>query len=100
MYRCETDSDREVLERLGPGDRFINERVSYDERYDGPPLLSVSEEQSHRFPQVCNIRSGDHELSYRENKLGCARGVIWAFAFEAAMLIVIAICWKLHFFLR
>jgi hypothetical protein len=32
--------------------------------------------------------------------LGCARGVVWAFVFEAALIIAIAIFWKLRFSLR
>ncbi len=52
------------------------------------------------FPHVANVRSVDPELLHNENKLGCARGVIWAFIFEAALIIAIAVFWKLRFFLR
>ena len=51
-------------------------------------------------PQVGNVRSVDPELIYNEDKLGCARGVVWAFVFEAALIIAIAIFWKLRFSLR
>ncbi len=33
-----------------------------------------------------------HEKSY---KLGCARGVMFAFAFQALLAIGVAVCWKL-----
>jgi hypothetical protein len=51
-------------------------------------------------PQVCNVRSVDPELLYNEDKLGCARGVVWALVFEAAAIAAIAICWKLRFSMR
>jgi hypothetical protein len=49
------------------------------------------------FPQVCNVRSVDRELLYYEDKLRCARGVVWAFVFEAALIVASAIFWKLSF---
>jgi hypothetical protein len=51
-------------------------------------------------PQLCNIRSVDPELLHNENKLGCARGVLWAFVLEAALLVAIAIFWKLRLSMR
>jgi hypothetical protein len=79
MYQYETGSHPGVQERFGPMDDVSNEKT---------------------FPQVANVRSVDPELLYNEDKLGCARGVIWAFVFEAALIIVIAIFWKLRFFWR
>jgi hypothetical protein len=52
------------------------------------------------FPQVCNVRSVDSELLYNEDKLGCARGVMWALVFEAALIVAIAIVWKLRVSMR
>jgi hypothetical protein len=52
------------------------------------------------FPQVCNVRSIDPELLYNEDKLGCARGVVWAFVFEAALIVAIIILWKLSYSMR
>jgi hypothetical protein len=52
------------------------------------------------FPQICNVRSVDPELLYNEDKLGCARGVVWALVFEAALIVAIAIFWKLRFSMR
>jgi hypothetical protein len=49
------------------------------------------------FPQVCNVRSVDPELLCSENRLGCARGVVWAFVLEAALIVAIAMFWKLRF---
>jgi hypothetical protein len=34
------------------------------------------------------------EREEREDKLGCARGVIFAFAFQAVLGIGVALCWK------
>lgn len=40
------------------------------------------------------------EQLYREDKLGCARGVIWALVFEAGLVIAAVIYWKLRLFAR
>jgi hypothetical protein len=42
----------------------------------------------------------DAEQLYREDKLGCARGVVWALAFEAGLVIAALIYWKLRLFAR
>jgi hypothetical protein len=44
--------------------------------------------------------SVDAEQLYREDKLGCARGVIWALIFEAGLVIAAVIYWKLRLFAR
>jgi hypothetical protein len=33
-----------------------------------------------------------------EDKLGCARGVLWSLIFEAAMAAAVVLLWKSHFF--
>jgi hypothetical protein len=100
MYRYETDGHRGVQECLTLTDDVSNQKTSHDELPLGIRSLPEFVEQLQSFPQVGNVRSVDPELLYSENKLGCARGVIWAFVFEAALIIVIAIFWKLRFFLR
>ncbi len=42
----------------------------------------------------------DAEQLYREDKLGCARGVVWALIFEAGLVIAALIFWKLRLFAR
>jgi hypothetical protein len=79
MYRYETGSNPEVQERFGPMDDVINEKT---------------------FPQVANVRSVDPELLYNEDRLGCARGVVWAFILQTALIVAIAIFWKLRFIWR
>jgi hypothetical protein len=49
------------------------------------------------FAQVANVRSVDPELLYNEDKLGCARGIIWAVVVQTALIVAIAILWKLRF---
>ena len=44
--------------------------------------------------------SGDVEQLYREDKLGCARGVVWALIFEAGLVVAALIYWKLRLFAR
>jgi hypothetical protein len=42
----------------------------------------------------------DAEQLYREDKLGCARGVVWALIFEAGLVAAALIYWKLRLFAR
>jgi hypothetical protein len=44
--------------------------------------------------------SVDAKQLYREDKLGCARGVVWALVFEAALVVAALIYWKLRLFAR
>jgi hypothetical protein len=97
MYQYETESHQGVQERFGPMDDVSNGKTSHDALHTGMGFIPVLEDQSQTFPQVANVRSVDLELLYNEDKLGCARGVIWAFVFEAALIIAIAIFWKLRF---
>jgi hypothetical protein len=62
------------------------------------PTDDVNTEKT--FPQVANVRSVDPELLYNEDKLGCARGIIWAVVLQTALIVAIAILWKLHFVWR
>jgi hypothetical protein len=57
-------------------------------------------EQPQAFSQVGHVCSVDYELLVNEDKLGCARGVMWAIVFEAAMMIAGVILWNLRFSLR
>jgi len=50
--------------------------------------------------RVVDASSVDPEQLYDEDTLGCARGVVWAVVFQAALVIAVAVGWKLHFFLR
>jgi hypothetical protein len=79
MYQYKTGSHPGVQERFGPTD-------------------DVNIEEA--LPQVANVRSVDPELLYNEDKLGCARGIIWAVVLQTALIVAIAILWKLHFVWR
>jgi hypothetical protein len=50
--------------------------------------------------QVESDRAGDHELPRGENPLGCARGVLFALALEAGLVLAIAAFWRLFSFHR
>lgn len=50
--------------------------------------------------RVVDANSADPEQLYDEDTLGCARGVVWAVIFQAALVIAVAVGWKLHFFLH
>jgi hypothetical protein len=49
---------------------------------------------------VIDSCSADAKQLYREDKLGCARGVVWALIFEAGLVIAALIYWKLRLFAR
>jgi len=51
---------------------------------------------SMRTAEVC---SEDRERLYREDKLGCARGVFWVLVFQAVAAVAVAICWSLYILL-
>ena len=44
--------------------------------------------------------SVDAKQLYREDKLGCVRGVVWALVFEAGLVVAALIYWKLRLFAR
>jgi hypothetical protein len=44
---------------------------------------------------VADVSSTNPEEAYDEDKLGCARGVVFAVAFQAALVVLVAVCWKL-----
>ena len=100
MYQYETGSHPGVQERFDSMDHVSIEKTSHEAEHTAIRFSPVLLEQSQAFPQVANVRSVDPELLYNEDKLGCARGVIWAFVFEAAVIAAISIFWKLHFLWR
>lgn len=51
-------------------------------------------------PYFANLRSVDLRQLEAEDKLGCARGVLWAIVFEAALGVVGVLYWKFHFLHR
>jgi hypothetical protein len=44
---------------------------------------------------VADVSSTNPDEVYYEDKLGCARGVVFAVAFQAALVVLVAVCWKL-----
>ena len=63
-----------------------------------PELRIVRREESILALNVADVCSDDPEQLYYENKLGCARGVVFALAFQTVLVTIGAVCWKL--FLR
>jgi hypothetical protein len=66
----------------------------------GIQAMPVMVRRSQTLPHVANVRSVDPEQLYSEDKLGCARGVVWALVFQAALVIVAVVCWELHVLTR
>jgi hypothetical protein len=56
--------------------------------------------RSKRTIHVIDGCSVDAKQLYREDKLGCARGVVWALVFEAGLVVAALIYWKLRLFAR
>jgi hypothetical protein len=65
-----------------------------------PALRIVVGNKSIVSMRVVDASLVDPEQLYDEDTLGCARGVVWAVVFQAALVIAVAVGWKLHFFLR
>jgi hypothetical protein len=61
------------------------------------PVLLEKPQTSSQVGHVCSV---DPELLVNEDKLGCARGVMWAIVFEVALIIAAVILWNLRFSLR
>jgi hypothetical protein len=60
------------------------------------PTLFISPSQAQAYEEdLCWL---DKEQWEAEDKLGCARGVVWALIFEAALAAVAVLYWKFHFF--
>src|ERR1700677_4245999 len=100
MYQYEAELHQVVQERFRLTDDVNSGKTSNDALHKGIRSLPTFLELSRTVSQVGNVRSVDPELIYDEDKLGCVRGVVWAFVFEAALIIAIAIFWKLRFSLR
>ena len=60
-----------------------------------PELRIVRRSESIVSLNVAEVCSDNPEEMYYEDKLGCARGVVFALAFQAALVVVVAVCWKL-----
>jgi hypothetical protein len=88
MYQYEAELHQIVPER---------EKTWKDALHPGIRSLPMLLEQSRTVSQVGNVRSVDPELIYNGDKLGWARGVVWAFVFEALLIIACAIFWRLRF---
>jgi hypothetical protein len=60
-----------------------------------PELRIVRRAESIVAVNVADVCADDPQALYYEDKLGCARGVLYALAFQALLVIGIALCWKL-----
>ena len=86
MQQFEASLSEGVHKTLGPSEGVSNSPVAV--------------RRSKTSPYVIDGCSVDAEQLYREDKLGCARGVVWALIFEAGLVIGVLVCWKLHLFAR
>jgi hypothetical protein len=60
------------------------------------PELRIVRKAEHIIDvNVADVCSDNPEELYYEDKLGCARGVVFALAFQGALVVLAAVCWKL-----
>jgi hypothetical protein len=64
----------------------------------GSPSLPACENPSQTHPYEAYPASLDMEQFEAEDKFGCARGIVWALIFEAALIVGAVLVWKFHFF--
>jgi hypothetical protein len=60
-----------------------------------PELRIVRKAESIVSLNVADVCSDNPEQIYYEDKLGCARGIVYALAFQGAVVAVATLCWKL-----
>jgi hypothetical protein len=60
-----------------------------------PELRIVRKEESIVSLNVADVCADDPEQIYYEDKLGCARGIVFAFAFQAALVVAAVLCWRI-----
>jgi hypothetical protein len=60
-----------------------------------PELRIVRKAESIVSLNVADVCSDNPEQFYYEDKLGCARGIVYALAFQGAVVAVATLCWKL-----
>jgi hypothetical protein len=60
-----------------------------------PELRIVRKAESIVSLNVADVCEDNPDQMYYEDKLGCARGIVFALAFQAALVGVVALCWKL-----
>lgn len=60
------------------------------------PMLQSLSRRSILCVNASDVRIGDDWQVCRENRTGCARGMMWAIVFQISAAIAIAVCWKLY----
>lgn len=60
-----------------------------------PELRIVRRAESIVALKVADVCTDDPEQLYYEDKLGCARGIVYAFAFQGVLAAIVILCWKL-----
>jgi hypothetical protein len=88
--------------RLQPRVRTVGIQAVPDlaEHSTRPALCIVLGSQSIVSMHLAEVCSDDRELPYREDSLGCARGVLWVLVLQAAAVVIVAACWSMHIFVH
>jgi hypothetical protein len=59
-----------------------------------PELRIVRRAESIVSLNVADVCEDNPDHLYYEDKLGCARGIVFALSFQVALVAVVALCWK------
>ena len=59
-----------------------------------PELRVVRSAESIVSINVADVCADNPEQAYYEDKLGCARGIVYAFAFQGVLAAVATLCWR------
>ena len=73
---------------------------AFPKRSMRPALHIVLGSESIVSMRTALVCSEDRERLYREDKLGCARGVFWVLVFQVVTVVAVAVCWSLYILLR
>jgi hypothetical protein len=60
-----------------------------------PELRIVRRAESIVSLNVADVCEDNPDQLYYEDKLGCARGIVFALALQVALVAAVALCWKL-----
>jgi len=61
-----------------------------------PELRIVRRAESIVSLNVAEVCQDNPDQVYYEDKLGCARGIVYAFGFQGVLLGVAMLCWRLY----
>jgi hypothetical protein len=87
IFRLYSEAERGTTMGLQAFPSFVEQSMR-------PELRIVRREASIVSLNVADVCSDDPEQLYYEDKLGCARGVVFALTFQLVLVVIGTLCWK------